>query len=94
MKDILMILALLLFLVFLVSGLVSHFKKTSRKWIYLTLSALSLVGIILIFLSSNLDYKNSEKTEPYSVANRMKTIFFKKKKTKQGPSNNKKQDNK
>ncbi len=63
MTDILMILALLLFLLFLVSGLVSHFKKTGRKWMYLTLSVLSLVGVIVMFSYSNLDNKESEKSE-------------------------------
>ena len=63
MTDILMILALLLFLLFLVSGLVSHFKKADRKWMYLALSVLSLVGVIVMFSYSNLDNKESEKSE-------------------------------
>lgn len=49
--------------IFLILGLVSHFKKTGKTGIYLTLSTLSLFSFILLFSFPNLDFKKFEKPD-------------------------------
>nr|MCL6570516.1 polysaccharide deacetylase family protein [Bacillus sp. (in: firmicutes)] len=56
MMEISILFTILLFSVFLVLGVVSFVKKTGGKWIYFTLSFLSLIGVIfmLFFLDWSL----------------------------------------
>jgi peptidoglycan/xylan/chitin deacetylase (PgdA/CDA1 family) len=49
MLEFLIIPAMLVFSLLLVLGVVSHFKKTFGKWIYFTLSALCLIGVMTMF---------------------------------------------
>lgn len=71
MIEILIILTILLFSVFLVLGVVSHYKKRGSKWLYFTLSVLSLVAVVFMvfFIDWNLgtpgkdDQNDPPKTE-------------------------------
>jgi peptidoglycan/xylan/chitin deacetylase (PgdA/CDA1 family) len=53
MTEILIIFTLLVFSVLLVLGIVAHYKKMSGKWIYFSLSALSLIAFILMLFFLN-----------------------------------------
>jgi peptidoglycan/xylan/chitin deacetylase (PgdA/CDA1 family) len=52
MSEIFILLTITVFALFLVLGVMSHYKKTGGKWIYFTLSGLSLitVGFLLFYL--------------------------------------------
>lgn len=63
MLEFLIILTLFVGFIFLILGLVSHFKQTGKTGIYLTFSTLSLFSFILLFSFPNLDFKKFEKTD-------------------------------
>ena len=56
MFEILIIPGMLVFSLLVVLGVVSHFKKTGGKWIYFTLSACCLIGVMTIFILSHGDF--------------------------------------
>jgi peptidoglycan/xylan/chitin deacetylase (PgdA/CDA1 family) len=68
MSEILIFLAIAVFALFLVLGIVSHFKSIGRKWIYFTLSGLSLIAVALLLFSFNnsldVDGKDPPKEPP------------------------------
>ncbi|WHZ05228.1 polysaccharide deacetylase family protein [Neobacillus sp. YX16] len=66
MTGIIMILTVMIFSLFLVLGVVSHFQKKSGKWIYFTLTALSLIAFafMLFFLNWDLSKPVQNKPDP------------------------------
>lgn len=69
MLEFLIILTLFVGFVFLILGLVSHFKKTGKIGTYLTLSTLSLFSFMFLFSFPNLDFKKFEKTDKHISTN-------------------------
>ncbi|MGG3470282.1 polysaccharide deacetylase family protein [Neobacillus pocheonensis] len=68
MSEIFILVTILVFTIFLVLGIVSHFKRTSGKWIFFTLSALSFIVVIfmLFFQDWNL-FDQSNNIKPPKV---------------------------
>nr|WP_263327613.1 polysaccharide deacetylase family protein [Neobacillus sp. Marseille-Q6967] len=67
MTEILLIFTILLFSIFLVLGIVSHFKFFVGKWIYFTISVLSFIAFVfmLFFLNFNFsDQGTGSQNEP------------------------------
>jgi peptidoglycan/xylan/chitin deacetylase (PgdA/CDA1 family) len=64
MTGIIMILTVMIFSLFLVLGLVSHFQKWGGKWIYFTLTALSLIAFVIMVFFLNWDLSKPEQNNP------------------------------
>lgn len=58
MSEIFFLLAVLVFLVFLKMGLASIFKRTGGKWIFLSISAVSLIAAVVLFNYSQWNVPN------------------------------------
>lgn len=55
MSEIFILLTITVFALFLVLGVMSHYKKTGGKWIYFTLSGLSLITVVFMLFYLNQD---------------------------------------
>jgi peptidoglycan/xylan/chitin deacetylase (PgdA/CDA1 family) len=64
MTGIIMILTVMIFSLFLVLGVVSHFQKKSGKWIYFTLTALSLIAFVFMVFFLNWDLSKPGQSNP------------------------------
>jgi peptidoglycan/xylan/chitin deacetylase (PgdA/CDA1 family) len=64
MTEILLIIVILLFAALLVMGFVSHYKKIPGKWIYLSLSAISLILAVLMLFNIDEPGKGNEVEPP------------------------------
>lgn len=66
MTGFIMILTVMLLSFFLVLGVVSHFQKTGRKWIYFSISAFSLIALVfmLFFLDWDLSKPGNNNSNP------------------------------
>jgi peptidoglycan/xylan/chitin deacetylase (PgdA/CDA1 family) len=63
MLEFLIIPTLLVFLLFLVLGVASHFKGKGGQWIYFTLSALFLIGVMTMYTLSHWNLADNGKGE-------------------------------
>ncbi len=57
-------LAIISFSLFLVLGVVSHYKKNSRKWIYISISILSLIAMVIMLIFLNRDVSDPGENKP------------------------------
>lgn len=59
-----MILTVLLFALFLVLGVVSQIQKKGGKWIYFSLSGLTLIALVMMLFFLDWDLSKPEKNNP------------------------------
>ncbi|PAE42426.1 polysaccharide deacetylase family protein [Bacillus sp. 7884-1] len=64
MTGIIMILTVMIFSLFLVLGVVSHFQKKRGKWIYFSLTALSMIGFVFMLFFLNWDLSKPGQNNP------------------------------
>ncbi|MCM3690504.1 polysaccharide deacetylase family protein [Neobacillus niacini] len=64
MTGIIMILTVMIFSIFLVLGVVSYFQKRGGKWIYFTLTALSLIALVFMLFFLNWDLSKPGQNNP------------------------------
>ncbi len=67
MTEILLILVILIFAALLVMGFVSHYKKMGGRWIYFSLSALSLMLAVFMLFTVTNDLEEPGKGDPPKV---------------------------